>query len=394
MRSWSVCTLSLVLLAGLAAGPALGYSFARVDTSPAERLFAAIDQENLAALQSALADGASLNAHDKYGETPLVAAAAQGNAPIFRALLQAGADPDGVDANHEAPVIQAASSDQIDVMRVLLAAHPKLDVQNGAGWSAMSLAVNRRDKAMIELLVRAGASLNAVNEKTQHSLLTEAYVSNDDHDLISILRSAGATFADATDELFAMAANGDIGEMRRALGAGADVNFHSSYGETPLCVAARKGNTVAVRLLLAAGADPNIIGSDRLTALSWAIFSGHQSTVTALLDGGADVHVLLQSKRTMLMEAVGHSENTGLIHYLVNQGVDINAIDILGQTALMAAAESNHADNVKVLLAAGADPLIRDRRGRAAADIAHEHHYDSLAALLARAEQSAATQKH
>jgi len=394
MRSWRVWASLSMLLMGLAAGPVQGFSYTQLDTSADGRLFAAIDQENLAALQSALADGASLDAHGKHGETPLVAAAAQGNAPIFRALLQAGADPDGVDANHEAPVIQAASSDQIDVMRVLLAAHPKLDVQNGAGWSALSLAVNRRDKAMIELLVRAGADLNTVNEKTQHSLLTEAYVSNDDHDLIAILRSAGAVFASATDALFAMAADGDIGEMRSALAAGAEVNFHSSYGETPLCVAARKGNTVAVRLLLQAGADPNIIGSDRLTALAWAIFSGHQSTITALLDGGADVHVLLQNKQTMLMKAVGHPENKGLIRYLVDQGVDINAIDTLGRTALMIAAEANHVDDVKVLLAAGADPMIRDRRGRAAADIAHEHHFESLAALLARAEQSAATQKH
>ena len=394
MRSWSVCALLLVLLAGLAAGPAQGYPFAQVDASPTGRLFAAIDQENLAALQSALADGASLDAHDKSGHTPLVTAAAQGNAPIFRALLQAGADPNGVDPNHWAPVIQAAFSDQIDVMRVLLAAHPKLDVQNGAGWSAMSLAVNRRNKAMIELLVHAGAGLNTVNEKTQHSLLTEAYVSNDDYDLIAILRNAGATFANATDELFATAANGDIGEMRSALAAGADVNSHSSYGDTPLSVAARKGNTVAVRFLLQAGADPNVIGSDRMTALSWAIFSGHQSTITALLDGGADVHVLLQGKRTMLMAAVGYPDNTGLARYLISQGVDIDAIDISGQTALMMAAEANHVDDVKVLLAAGADPMIRDRHGRAAADIAHEHHFNSLAALLGRAEQSAATQKH
>jgi ankyrin repeat protein len=236
MRSWSVCALLPVLLAG----PAQGYPFAQVDASPTGRLFAAIDQENPAALQSALADGASLDANNKYGHTPLVAAAAQGNAPIFRALLQAGADPNGIDANHWAPVIQAASSDQIDVMRVLLATHPNLDVQNGAGWSAISLAVSRRDKAMIELLVHAGASLNTVNEKTQHSLLTGAYLISNTYDLIPILRNAGATFANATDELFAMAAEGNIDAMRRALGAGADVNSHSSYGETPLCIAAGK----------------------------------------------------------------------------------------------------------------------------------------------------------
>jgi len=388
---WRICCVVVWVLAGVLWPQS---SSAQTGKALDERLFASIDQEDMGALQAALAGGASLSAHSDRGQTPLVAAAAQGNAAIFRALLEAGANPDEVDANHEAPVIQAAFSDQIDVMRVLLTSRPKLDVQNLSGWSALSLAVNRRDKAMIELLVRAGANVNTVNAKTRHSLLTEAYVSNDDNDLIAMLRSAGARFTDATDELFAAAASADIDEMRRALAAGANVNYGNRYGETPLCVAASKGNTVAVRVLLAAGALPDLTGSDQLTALSWAIFSNHQSTVRALIDGGANVRVLLQNRQTVLMKAAESLDDAELVRYLLGQGIDVNATDTLGQTALMLAAEANHISDVKALLKAGADPSLHDRRGRAAADFAHDRKLDSMAALLAQAEQRAATSQH
>jgi ankyrin repeat protein len=260
-------------------------------------LFDAIDREDLSALHHALFAGAPLHALDRYGHTPLVSAAAEGNARIVRDLLDSGADVNEADRSHNTPVTQAAFDNQIDVLRVLLTRHPNLDAQDGRGDSAVAYAVNRRNMEILQLLLGAGANLNLINPNTRHSLLTTAYVDNDDFDFVQALRAAGAHFAGATDELFAASAYGDIDQMRHAIDAHADINFASRFGETALCVAARKGNTAAVRLLLQNGADPAITGSDHHTALEWALFSQHLSTVEALRDAGADPRAPVSSQR-------------------------------------------------------------------------------------------------
>lgn len=55
-----------------------------------------------------------------------------------------------------------------------------------------------------------------------------------------------------------------------------------------------------------------------------------------------------------LMLAAGHGE-TRVVKSLLDRGVDVNARDSNGFTALLFAARNGHADTVKLLLAGGAD---------------------------------------
>lgn len=72
------------------------------------------------------------------------------------------------------------------------------------------------------------------------------------------------------------------------LDAGADVNARGSRGETPLLLAASKGNVEVVELLIDNGADVNQPGSDKRTPLHKAAMVGDLEVVKALLKGGAD----------------------------------------------------------------------------------------------------------
>ncbi len=386
------------------AGPAFAVLFAlgpllSVAQGPAQQnsdtaLFDAIDREDPSALHTALAAGASLHALDRYGHAPLVSAAAEGNARIVRDLLAAGADINEADRNRDTPVTQAAFDNQIDVLRVLLTRHPNLDVQDGRGDTAASYAVNRRNMDILQLLIGAGASLNLVNPNTHHSLLTTAYVDNDDFDFVQALHAAGAHFADATDELFAASAFGDIAEMQRAIDAHADINFASRFGETALCVAARKGNTAAVRLLLQHGADPAVTGSDNHTALEWALFSHHLSTVEVLLDAGADPRAPISGQRSMLSMAAWGFDDPALLDRFLRAGVDVNARDITHQTALFGAAQAGNEHAAKFLLDHGADPTGSDTHGKTAEGYAAQNHHEAIVKLIEHARKQSPAPLH
>jgi len=385
----------MVILALLfALSPQVSAAQIPVQQNPDTALFNAIDHEDASALHNALVAGASLHALDRYGHTPLVNAAAQGNARIVRDLLAAGADVNEADRNHNTPVTQAAFDNQIDVLRVLLTRHPNLDAQDGRGDSAVAYAVNRRNMEVLQLLIGAGATLNLINPNTHYSLLTTAYVDNDDYDFVQALRAAGAHFADATDELFAASSYGDIAEMQRAIDAHADINFASRLGETPLCVAARKGNTAAVRLLLQHGADPAVTGSDQHTALEWALFSHHLSTVEALLDAGADPRAPISGQRSMLYMAAWGFDEPALLDRILRAGVDVNARDITHQTALFGAAHAGHEHAAKFLLDHGADPTGSDTYSKTAEDYAVQNHHEAIVKLIERARKQPPAPSH
>jgi uncharacterized protein len=87
------------------------------------------------------------------------------------------------------------------------------------------------------------------------------------------------------------AQRGDAGGAQMLMYAGARVDAVTRNGNyTPLHLAARSGRSAAVKALLAAGADVNAVTSTgAVTALHFASSNGDAATVTALLDKGAPV---------------------------------------------------------------------------------------------------------
>ncbi|MCD6392493.1 MAG: ankyrin repeat domain-containing protein [Planctomycetes bacterium] len=96
----------------------------------------------------------------------------------------------------------------------------------------------------------------------------------------------------AGDDIWALAATGDIEAIKEYAAAGADINAKApSIGLTPLMVAALAGQGDAARVLLNKGAKPDIRNNENATALHMAAFFGHTGIVKALVAKGADVNV-------------------------------------------------------------------------------------------------------
>ena len=68
-------------------------------------------------------------------------------------------------------------------------------------------------------------------------------------------------------------------------------------------------------------------------------------------------------------EKVGETEAIEVVKYLLDAGAHIDDRDARGRTALMIAAEGGRAEIATVLLARGADPSLKDKAGKRAADL-------------------------
>jgi ankyrin repeat protein/uncharacterized protein YecT (DUF1311 family) len=118
-----------------------------------------------------------------------------------------------------------------------------------------------------------------------------------------------------------------------------------------------------------------------MTPLSTAIQSSQWERVALLISMGADVHT--QGGSFLADLAVrGPAE---IVATLLDQGVDVNARDTSGDTALMVAVRAGLQHRVQLLLDRGADVNVRSRMGRTALHLAVEaEDTDMVRLLLAR----------
>ena len=118
-------------------------------------------------------------------------------------------------------------------------------------------------------------------------------------------------------------------------------------------------------------------------ALSEAVTFGHADIVRVLVDAGADVQGTASSGINLLHWA-GITNRASVIPVLVKAGVPLDATDDFGFTPLMYAAtvDVGSLDTLKALLAAGADPCIRNDSGRTPLQQARHYKHGDLAAAL------------
>ncbi|MFC5499898.1 ankyrin repeat domain-containing protein [Caenimonas terrae] len=130
-----------------------------------------------------------------------------------------------------------------------------------------------------------------------------------------------------------------------------NVEFRNSKDESPLMIAALKGELELARKLVERGADVNKTG---WTPLHYAATNAHLDVMTMLLDNYAYIDAESPNKTTPLMMA----------------------------------AQYGNADAVKLLLEAGADPRLKNQLGLTAIDFATRAGRSDSAELIAGALRS------
>ncbi len=199
--------------------------------------------------------------------------------------------------------------------------------------------------------------------------------------------AAPALGAMGRDDFFALVESGDIAEIEVAIRNGQDIEQENSYGETPLCLAVKRGDPEIVRLLLDASANPGHRAGD-MTALHYAMIGpakgrplGKMVEIVNLLllndmslvnarnrDGTTPLHIagLLYSDREIRRKIQGDLKDMSrLFGALIHAGADLNTRDKNkeGNTALHEATLGEDEEVALLLIQSGADVNVANNEG-------------------------------
>ena len=150
--------------------------------------------------------------------------------------------------------------------------------------------------------------------------------------------------------------------------------------------AAKANDSVQVTELISAGGNVNAKDSIQDSAFLYAGAEGFNDVLQLTIAAGADVASTNRYGGTALIPASEHG-HTDTVSILIAAGVPVNHVNNLGWTAMQEAILLNNGNArqqevVRQLLAAGADPGIRDPEGHTALDNAQRLGFVEIAAII------------
>lgn len=153
----------------------------------------------------------------------------------------------------------------------------------------------------------------------------------------------------------------DIEIINLLLDNGADLSLTNNDGQNALHVALEYFDFDIVKLLIDRGANPNLHDLEQRTALHWLLIKSD-------VQKDSNEHEDVSEDRNNNAEISSLCEIAVLLH---KRNCNVNAQDINGNTALhYAALEGGMHDIVKLLLEQGANPKIRNKKGKSPIHIA------------------------
>jgi len=368
-----------------------------------EALIVAARANDVDSVRALIEQGADVNAAAPDGSTALLEAAGRRDFEIVRLLLDAGADPAPVNRYGMSALHIAARGADARIVEALLAAGADAADTLPEGETVLMAAAKSGNPEVVAALLRGNATTSS-NGYGSVSVVTNAADPN-----------SRESWYGQTALMWA-AANGHVEVMKLLIDAGANLDQSSSrisapevepdrmqggfvYAKIPegrltaLHFAAREGQLDAVKTLIEAGANLDLGDSYGTTPAVLATLNGHLGVTAALLEAGADPNVQDKYGRTVLFVATdlntldvnprpappitggytpvdivamalahGAEVDHGLtdvgLPAWVAQGGAHNPMLGEGATAFFRAAMSDDLEIMRILIDAGADPLV------------------------------------
>ena len=316
---------------------------------------------------------------ESYPASPSIQIAAfLGDTAAVARFLDAGVDVNALDDDGKTALYYAAREGKPETARLLLLRGARSSLQIAAGLGDIRAVKQRvgRGEDVSSIEKYGGAPLHWA-AKNGHAAVVEYLLRHK-----AVVDPRDAYYSGATP-LHLAAQNGHMDVVRLLVRAGADVGGSDEDRRTPLHLAASWCRAAVIRYLVEHGADANAKDASGETPLHRAVSgvaypdAARREAVMSLLEGGADPNARCSYGYSPLYQALRDGQfrvardmisrggevdlfvASGMgyarwVRRLLEPGVDVNAKDGLGYTALHWAARAGRKDVVILLLSKGA----------------------------------------
>jgi ankyrin repeat protein len=323
-----------------------------------------------------VAHGAKVNASEKWrGQTALMWASAQSRPAMVQFLVSHGAEVNARETLREwprrvtaeprpqnrplgglTPLLFAAREGCAACAAAMIKAHADVELTDPEGITPLVMSILNAQSDTAAVLIKAGANVNTWDMWGRAPLYSAVDYNTTPRGGRPDRPSADQTTAlDVIAMLLKRGANPDM-QLKlfppyRSLGQDRGGDGMLTVGTTPLIRAAKAGDSASIHLLLAAGAKPDLANSLGITPLMAA--AGIGSTTI-------DIRARFRNEQKCITAA----------KLLLAAGVDVNASNNNGQTALHGAAQSGWNNFVQLLADHGAMLSVKDHFGSTPLDVA------------------------
>lgn len=344
-------------------------------------LTAAFEYKNRTLIDYLVSKGADMHVRDKEGNSLLHLSCLDGNYDLVAYCLETHKlDVNDVNFKKETPLMLAVSSGNNTLVSYLLQHGANARLLNNQMENAL-FYVKDSGIETFELLKGHGADISQKNISQQTLLINAAR--NKNYEVTHFLLENGANIHVKDDQghtafqyVISPYDRNDV-LIQLFLERGADINTQdASEGKSLMFYAIEREQIARVKELHAMGASVNVLDNEGERPRT-----DDPELIHFLVDNGADINARDSRDDTYLCVAISQKDFE-LIHYLVSKGIDVNQNCYFSEPALVKAIESDNLTAVEFLVDNGANVNAVGYFEKTMVEYAREHGNPEIVKVL------------